>query len=214
MGVPQKVMEGTSKIYEPSEIKDMLKFLMGVMPRSGNLISTVSAEGVTNVAPYALCTCISFNPPIISLTVGRKPNGKKDTEINIDETNEFSVNIVTESCLASTMAAAGEFPHNVSEFEKVGFTKKDSTVIKAPLVAQCPVNMECKVISRTPFTDKEGNETCIVYNAEVAKIHILDSIYDNSDARFNYEKFGLIAKLGGFQYNRINSLLEITSAQQ
>lgn len=67
------------------------------MPRSSNLITTVSKEGISNVAAYALCTCVSVNPPIMSLTVSKKPNGSlKDTQINIDDTKEFGVSIVSD----------------------------------------------------------------------------------------------------------------------
>ncbi|ORX42167.1 hypothetical protein BCR32DRAFT_200990 [Anaeromyces robustus] len=180
------------------------------MPRSSNLISTVSEDGVTNVAPYALCTCVSVNPPIISLTVSKKPDGLKDTGKNIEATKEFGVSIVSDWFIESSMAAGGEFPSNVSEFEKTGLTPKPSSVIKAPLVAQSAVSLECKLISCTPFTNKEGVETCVCYQGEVVKVHANDEIYDNTTGNFNYEKFGLVAKLGGLQYAKINSLTEIT----
>jgi len=109
------------------------------------------------------------------------------------------------------MVAGAEFPHNVSEFEKVGFTQKASSVIKAPLVAQCPINIECKLLSRTPLTNKEGSETAIIYNAEIVKIHANNSIYNNSTTQFDYEKFGLVSKLGGPQYARISSIINIVS---
>jgi len=76
----------------------MIFFLQ--MPKSSNLISTVSAEGVTNVAPFALCSCVCVNPPIIALSVSKKPSGGlKDTQINIDDTKEFGVSIVSKSFL-------------------------------------------------------------------------------------------------------------------
>lgn len=107
------------------------------------------------------------------------------------------------------MVSGADFPHNVSEFEKVGFTQRPSSVIKAPLVGQSAVSYECKVISRIPFTNKEGVETCVNYQAEIVKIHVNDEIYNNKTGNFNYEKFGLVSKLGGSQYSKIDSLIEL-----
>jgi len=107
------------------------------------------------------------------------------------------------------MAAGGEFPHNVSEFEKVGFTPRPSSVIKAPTVGQSPISFECKVISRTPFTNDKGVETTVIYQGEIVKIHANDQIYDNKSGKFDYEKFGLVTKLGGLQYANVNSLTEV-----
>jgi len=111
------------------------------------------------------------------------------------------------------MASGGEFPHNVSEFEKVGFTPRPSSVIKAPTVSQSPVSLECKVISRNQITNSEGVETTVIYNAEIVKIHANDQIYNNKTGDFDYEKFGLVAKLGGLQYANINSLIEIENSK-
>lgn len=83
-----------------------------------------------------------------------------------------------------------------------------SSIIKAPLVAQSAVSYECKVISRTQFTDKNGVETSVVYNGEVVKIHVNDEIYDNKTGEFNYDNFKLITALRKDKYNKVNSLIE------
>ena len=119
------------------------------------------------------------------------------------------INYSTFHSLRSSVSAAAPLPHNVSEFEKIGFTKKPSSVIKAPLVAQSPVSYECKVISRNPITDKDGKETSVIYNAEVVKIHINDEVYDNKTGNINYDKYKLLTTVNSFKFDRINSFIEV-----
>lgn len=102
-----------------------------------------------------------------------------------------------------------EFPHNVSEFKKIGFTEKPSVVIKPPLVGQSALSFECKVTNRIPLINCEGVETGINSQADILRIHISDDTYNNNTGKINYEKFGLVAKLGGVEYARINNVIAV-----
>ncbi|ORX76512.1 hypothetical protein BCR32DRAFT_296197 [Anaeromyces robustus] len=208
-GTPQKIPSGKIISYEPKDIFNMIKFTKGTLLSATTLVSTVSADGVANTAPFAFCNCICPNPPIISITVHKKPDGSlKDTQVNIDATKEFGVSIVSDWFLESAISTNANLPPEEDEFEKIGITKMPSSVIKAPLPAQSAVSFECKVVSSTTFTDENGNETSVVYNGQVVKIHANEEFYNNKTGEFDYEKFNLIARVDG-HYSKINNIINV-----
>jgi len=208
-GTPQKIPNGKSIAYEPKELKNMIRFALGTLPSSTNLISTISADGVANTAPFAFCSCICPNPPIICITVHKKPDGSlKDTQVNIEATKEFGVSVVSDWFLESAISTNANLLPSEDEFEKIGLTKMPSSVIKAPLVAQSAVSYECKVVSSTQYHDENGNETSIAYFGQVVKVHANEEIYDNKTGNFDYEKFKLITRVDG-HYSKVNNIIEV-----
>jgi len=208
-GTPQKIPSGKSIAYEPKDLKNMIRFALGTLPSSTNLISTVSADGVANTAPFAFCNCIFPNPPIICITVHRKPDGSlKDTQVNIEATKEFGVSVVSDWFFESAITTNANLSPEEDEFEKIGLTKMPSTVIKAPLVAQSAVSYECKVVSSTHYHDENGKETSVAYFGQVVKVHANEEIYDNNTGNFDYEKFNLITRVDG-HYSKVNNIIEV-----
>jgi len=118
----------------------------------------------------------------------------------------FGNKLINRSAHASGIPCSPE----VSEFEKIGFTPKPSSIIKSPLVAQSPVNYECKVSTRIPFINREGKETAICYMGEIVKIHVNEQVYDADKATFKYENLKALIKLGGSLYAKINTVVDPT----
>jgi flavin reductase (DIM6/NTAB) family NADH-FMN oxidoreductase RutF len=207
-GSKQKIPPGKLVSYEPKELHNMLRFGLGTLQSTTSLISTISADGVANVAPFAFCNLICPNPPIISVTVHKKPDGSlKDTQVNIDATKEFTVSIVSDWFFESAISTNENLPPEEDEFEKIGLTKIPATVIKPPLVAQSAVNFECKLVNRTPFYDENGKETSVVFSGQVVKVHANDEFYNNKTGEFDYEKLKLITRVGG-HYSKINNIID------
>ncbi|ORX44817.1 hypothetical protein BCR36DRAFT_585943 [Piromyces finnis] len=208
-GIIQKIPTGKTNSYEPKEMNNMLRFALGTLPSSTNLISTVSADGVANTAPFAFCHCVCPNPPTICITVHKKPDGSlKDTQVNIEATKEFGVSVVSDWFFESAISTNANLPPEEDEFEKIGLTKMPSSVIKAPLVAQSAVSFECKVVDSKQFCDENGNETSIAYYGQVVKVHANEDIYDNKTGEINYEKFNLITRVDG-HYSKVNNIIEV-----
>jgi len=211
-GTPQKIPNGKLITYEPKEMFDMLRFGLGTLTSTTSLVSTVSADGVANTAPFAFCNLICPNPPIICVTVHKKPDGSlKDTQVNIDATKEFGVSIVSDWFLESAISTNANLPPEEDEFEKIGLTKIPATVIKAPLVAQSAVSFECKLVSRTQYSDEDGKETSVAYFGQVVKIHANDEIYNNKTGKFDYEKLKLITRVDG-HYSKVNNIIDVEFA--
>ncbi|ORX63530.1 hypothetical protein BCR32DRAFT_251540 [Anaeromyces robustus] len=208
-GTPQMIPSGKPITYEPKELKNMIKFALGTLVSSTSLVSTISASGVANTAPFAFCNCICPNPPIICITVLKNPDGSlKDTQVNIEATKEFGVSVVSDWFLESSISTNATLSPDEDEFEKIGLTKMAASVIKVPLVAQSAVNFECKVVSSTQYHDENGNETSVVYYGKVVKVHANEEIYNNKTGNFDYEKFKLITRVDG-HYSKVNNIIEV-----
>ncbi|MFF9193609.1 flavin reductase family protein [Streptomyces sp. NPDC014779] len=114
-----------------------------VVPRPIAWVSTVSADGVDNLAPHSFFTISSVTPPIVQFT----SVGRKDSLRNVEETGQFVVNLATEPLMAQINETATDFPHDVSEFDAVGIEREPGVRVKAPRVAGSPVALECELHS-------------------------------------------------------------------
>lgn len=110
-----------------------------VAPRPIAWVSTVSADGVPNLAPYSFFTVACTDPAILSVT----SIGHKDTHRNLVDTGEFVVNIGTESLMQVMNATSAPFGPDVDEFEATGLTSVASDRVAAPRVAEAPMAFEC-----------------------------------------------------------------------
>ena len=122
------------------------KLLIGaVVPRPIAFVSSVSADGVRNLAPFSFFNAICGEPPVICFSVSnREP--RKDTLANVRATGEFVVNIVSEEIAAQMNLASGEYPAEVDEFDVSGLTAVASDLVKVPRVKESHVNMECRLM--------------------------------------------------------------------
>jgi flavin reductase (DIM6/NTAB) family NADH-FMN oxidoreductase RutF len=110
-----------------------------VVPRPIAWVSTVSEDGVLNLAPYSFFTVASTNPPILQVN----SVGHKDTQRNIAQTGQFVVNIGTELLIPHMNASSEEVEPAVDEFQLSGVTPQPSETIAVPRVAQAPIAFEC-----------------------------------------------------------------------
>ena len=96
---------------------DVYRFIVSaVVPRPIALVSSIGADGGTNVAPFSYFNAIASEPPLITIAISDRPGDPKDTLRNIRETREFVVNVVSESLLDAMVHTAGEWPRATSEF--------------------------------------------------------------------------------------------------
>ena len=186
------------------------KLVIGcVVPRPIAVVSTVSVEGLANVAPFSYFTVASHTPLSLAFTVGGpKPDGSmKDTLRNarpVEDggTGEFVVNIADES-YADQMARSGEtLPHDVSEFLHAGLTPVPSLVVKPPRVGEASVAFEC----RTTHVIAIGGARMVI--GEVHHIHIRDHLVDER-YRVDPEKLAAVGRMAGNDYVRTRDRFEV-----
>jgi len=110
-----------------------------VVPRPIAWVSTLSTEGVVNLAPHSFFTVASAEPPVVSFT----SVGTKDSLRNIRETGEFVVNVAPRSLAEQVNRTSTDFPPDVDELEVAGLTPEPSRVVRPPHVVESPVALEC-----------------------------------------------------------------------
>jgi flavin reductase (DIM6/NTAB) family NADH-FMN oxidoreductase RutF len=118
-----------------------------VVPRPIAWVSSLSAEGVVNLAPHSFFTVASAEPPVVSFT----SVGTKDSLRNIRATGEFVVNLAPRSLAEQVNRTSANFPPDVDELAVAGLTPEASSVVAPPRVAESPVALECRVDGERSF---------------------------------------------------------------
>ena len=192
---------------DPKTFDSFYRVLTGVVvPRPIAFVSTVSADGHFNLAPYSFFNAVGYDPPTIVFSSSRHVGGKqKDTLANIEQTGEFVVNVVVDDIAEAMNKTAAEFPAGVSEFEIAGLTPAPSDLIKAPRVAESPVNMECRLIQVIPI-GKGAHEHGLVIG-EVILMHLRDDILDGH--RVNHHILKPTGRLAGSMYCHTADVFEM-----
>lgn len=157
------------------------KLLIGsIIPRPIAWVSTISTEGVGNIAPISFFTCVGRKPPRVSLSIQPRTDRVtlKDTFVNIRDTEEFVTNLATLPQVTALHRSAIEWEPDVDEFEAVGVEREESTFVKAPRIKGAPVALECKVSMIVP----DGLNNFVI--GEVVGFHIRDDLYVNGRVDF------------------------------
>ncbi len=193
---------------EAAGFASVYKVMVGsIVPRPIAFVSTVSAEGVRNLAPFSFFTGVSANPPVVCFCPMRNAAGRrKDTLRNIESTGEFVVNIVSEEFAERMNATSPEFPPGVDEFEVSGLTAVPSDLVKAPRVGESHVSMECRLfrifeISALPLGGS-------IVAGEIVRLHVDDSCIDGR-WRIDPDRLNAIGRMAGNTYARTKDRFEL-----
>jgi flavin reductase (DIM6/NTAB) family NADH-FMN oxidoreductase RutF len=183
---------------DPRTFEGFNRVLTGVVvPRPIAFVSTISTGGIVNLAPYSFFNAVAYDPPTIVFSSSRRvPHKEKDTLANIEATGEFVVNIVVDDIAEAMNKTAAEYPADVSEFEIAGLTPAPSDKVKAPRVAESPVNMECRLVQVVPIGSGDHAHGLVI--GEVVWMHIRDDIIDGH--RINHHLLKPTGRLAGSMY--------------
>ena len=184
---------------------DKQNFLQhAIAPRPVCFASTIDQAGQVNLSPFSFFNLFSSNPPIVIFSPARRvrDNTTKHTLQNVLELPEVVINIVDYDMVQQTSLASCEFPKEVNEFVKAGFTEEKSVMVKPPRVKESKISLECKVIEVKPLGDQGGAGNLVI--CEVLLMHIDDSILDENK-KIDQQKIHHIARLGGDWYCKVDS---------
>ena len=180
-----------------------------VAPRPVCFASTIDLAGNVNLSPFSFFNLFSSNPPIVIFSPSRRvrDNTIKHTLENVMEVPEVVINIVTYEMVHQVSLASCEYPKEMSEFEKAGFTSEPATLVKPPMVKESKVKMECKVLEVKPLGTEGGAGNLVI--CEVLRMHIDDSLLDDPSPgalgkKIDQRKIHHIARLGGDWYCKVN----------
>ena len=192
--------------YDPKELSvpELHQLLLStIAPRPIAFASTLDEAGNPNLSPFSFFNVFSANPPVLIFSPARRArnNTTKHTLENVRATREVVINVVTYDMVHQTSLSSSEYPEDVNEFEKAGFTMFASEAVSPFRVAESPVQFECKVNEIIELGQEGGAGNLVI--CEVIRFHIThEMILD--DGRINQERLDLVARAGGNYYSRAN----------
>jgi flavin reductase (DIM6/NTAB) family NADH-FMN oxidoreductase RutF len=167
-----------------------------VVPRPIGWISTVSKEGICNLAPYSFFNAVSERPHYVVFGSG----GAKDSLRNIEATGEFVCSLATYDQRFEMNMTSAPVPHGVDEFPLAGLTAAASRLVRPPRVKESPAALECKYWKTVeiPAAEENGKSTYWVVFGRVIGIHIDDSFI--KDGIVETRRMRPIARMGYMEY--------------
>lgn len=198
--------------YEPGHHKEHGfkhdPFKAFVSPRPIGWIGSIDDRGRTNLAPYSFFNAMASNPPQVVFGTGSRPDGsKKDSQLNIEQTGEFTVNIVAHALKDGMNETSAALPRGESEFDLAGLEGAPSRLIKPLRVAAAPISFEC-VYSRTIdmecWDDTHRNFMLI---GKVIGIHVAEEVV--VDGLADVTKWQPVSRLGYFDYATVTEVFEM-----
>lgn len=181
--------------WDPRQVYFLLTGL--VIPRPIAWVSTVSPEGVRNVAPHSYFNAVAHDPPHVVFS----SSGRKDTLRNIEATGEFVVNITTRHVFEAMNFTSCNFPPEEDEFTWAGVAPTPSARVTPPRVAEAKAHLECRSVAVVPA----GNANLII--GRVVHLHIDPSVW--RDGRVDPRLLDPVARLAGTGYAYLTDLQKV-----
>ncbi len=180
-----------------------------IAPRPICFASTIDKSGNVNLSPFSFFNLFSSNPPILIFSPSRRvrDNTTKHTLENVQEVPEVVINIVTYDMVHQASLSSCEYPKEINEFLKTGFTEEPATLVRPPMVKESKVKMECKVLEIKPLGTEGGAGNLVI--CQVMRMHIADSLFDDAadgqgKKKLDQRKINHVARLGGDWYCQVN----------
>ena len=145
------------------------------------MVSVADKAGNANIITVAWAGTVCTNPPMVSISV-RPERFSYDM---LEETKEFVINLTTEALVKACDYCGVTSGRDVDKFEKMNLTKLPMEHVKAPGIAESPVNIECKVVEKRPL----GSHT--MFLAEVVGVTVDDAYMDENN-KFHINNTGLV----------------------
>lgn len=181
---------------DPTELAPAERYrilVSAIVPRPIALVSTVSASGQPNLAPFSYFQVGGNSPPSLVFSPTNGPGGlEKDTLRNIRETEEFCVNLVTREMALGMNQTSANVPMEESEWGIAAFNQVTSRSIRPARVAESPVQLECRLFAIVEHGDGPGSANYVI--GEVLQIHLREELVGSP------ESIRPIGRLGGQMY--------------
>mgnify|MGYP000397292671 FL=1 len=197
-------------IFDVSELENQQKYRLltgGITPRPIAWISTRSAEGIDNLAPYSFFTVASCNPPVLLYTQVIQRSGiDKDTLKNLMATGECVVNIVNSDLLEKMNKTSASIDFDQSEFDFADVESCASHIVAPLSVKDSPVRYECTLRDTISMGDLPTGGTVILL--DVKSIYVRDGLYE--DGVISQQLVDSVGKMGGDTFSLTTSNIELT----
>ena len=190
--------------------------ISAVAPRPIAWVSSLSASGQPNLAPFSFFNAVCAKPPLLAFAPAMRspkqsgaaadPAGTpKDTLRNIRETGEFVISIVTFELAEAMNLTSGEYDASINEFEVAKLASAPSKIVRPRRVAESPVSFECKLHQILDFNPGPEGGSLVI--GEIVSVHIDER--HMKDGRLDRNSLDLIGRMGGIQYTRTTQRFEM-----
>jgi len=175
-----------------------------VAPRPVCFASTIDRNGRINLSPFSFFNMFSSTPPVLIFSPSRRvrDNTTKHTLDNVLAVPEVVINIVDYDMVHQVSLASCEYPKEINEFVKAGFTEMPATRVRPPMVKESKIKIECKVLEVKPLGNEGGAGNLVI--CEALCMHIDDAILDDEKKMIDQRRIRHIARLGGDWYCRVD----------
>ncbi len=180
-----------------------------IVPRPIGWISSISASGHVNLAPYSFFNAVADNPPIVLFAANgeHSEGGYQDTLKNVQETGEFVCNLVTWELREQMNLSSSRVPREANEFELCGLKPEPSQLVKPPRVKGSLAHLECEYLQTLQLpSDTAGVSNNVVFG-KVLGIHINDAIIQ--DGMINMQAFRPVSRLGYMDYSTVDTIFSM-----
>ena len=199
-------------ILNLTELKSsQVYFQMGqtLLPRPIAWVLSEIETGKYNLAPFSYFNAISSNPPLIMLSVGKKPDGSfKDTRVNIEQRKDFVVHIAHRAMLEPLNQSAATMDASESEVDQLGLETVTFEGSRLPRLKDCRVAYACTCYDIHEIGDTPQS---VIYG-EITHMYIDDSITSTSDSgrlKIHADKLDPIARLGASEYMSFGDVISL-----
>ncbi|WP_430616109.1 hypothetical protein IGI71_000205 [Enterococcus sp. DIV1279b] len=187
--------------------RENYKLLIGsIIPRPVAVVSTQSADGIVNIAPFSFFNIVSSEPVILSLAIQRKEGELKDTARNLLATKEAVVHILDQTNVQEANKTAALLPADQSELTVSGFTTTTSKTIAVPGLKEANVRLETILHQHVPIK-KDQQTTADLLLLEVVGYQIAEDVYQ--DGKIDPRALQAVSRLAGNSYATIGEIFDI-----
>jgi len=188
--------------------RSLYPLLIGfINPRPIALVSSLSPQGVLNLAPFSFYNMVCARPPVVMFAPGFHRDGRpKDTLTNVRATGEFCIATVTEEIARQSVDCAADLPPDQSEFTFSGLTPVPARHVRTPLVREASINLECRVREIVTIAPGPGG-SCVVFGNVVA-VHVDDALLDERGV-IDPHRLHTVGRLGGKWYCTVTEPYEL-----
>ncbi len=178
-----------------------------VVPRPIGWISTMSAEGVINLAPFSFFNSLSPDPPcVMYCTNGYKAGTteQKDSLVNVEATGEFVFNMCTYDLREQMIVTSIVSPNSIDEMAEAGLEAAPCEQVRPPRVKASPIALECKYLQTVDLPAAPNGSRSVSVIGQVVGIHIADDVITD-DGKVDIMKARPLARLGYLDYATIEA---------
>jgi flavin reductase (DIM6/NTAB) family NADH-FMN oxidoreductase RutF len=186
-----------------------------IVPRPIAWVSTVSAAGHRNLAPFSYFNAVCSDPATVVLGLGWAADGRpKDTLANVLETGELTISVVTESLAEAMNHTSGAFAHDVDEWAEAGVDAAPSVAVTPPRVAEAAAALECRLVQAIPLGRREnGSPSTTLVIARIVHFHVREGLIqrdENDKLRpVDPAQLATVGRLAGMAYTKTSDRFEL-----